>query len=50
VQADTGVVFTPHIDWVGDARLIVTIATRSSFDVLLEDDVLHRWTIQLPAE
>ena len=50
VRADTGVVFTPHIDWLGDAALVLSFTTRSSLDVLLEDDVLHRWTIQLPAE
>jgi hypothetical protein len=46
VQADEGVVFTPHIGDVWNDTLTLLFTTRSSFDTVTENNVLHQWTVR----
>jgi len=46
LHADEGVVFTPHIGGVWNDTLTLLFTTRSSFDTVTEDNVLHQWTVR----
>jgi hypothetical protein len=50
VRAEAGVVLTPHVSWLGPRALTLLFTTRSSLLTLLEDNVLHRWTLRVGAE
>ena len=47
VRAESGLVLTPHVSSLGPRALTILFTTRSSLMTLLEDNVLHQWTLRM---
>ncbi len=50
VRTESGLLLTPHISWLGPRTLTLLFTTRSSLHTLLEDNMLHQWTLRVRDE